>query len=548
MPKIKKIAVWSGFVVVVLAIMPLVIGNLLQMNYKPLISILDDKDNITVKVEEYKKGWFTSEATIVINIKNIKSAFKAKKYFLDYQTLPNKFVIKQKIKHGPIFYSSSVGLPYFIGLAAIENKTDNKIINKLIIKDIDYISFRYNVHKYLNVNSLNIIFPGRDIKIKSFNNVISVWYNSSNNIFDSKIKMKGITLTNNYDKLVIPRIDVSIANSKKLWIGENSITIPRVLLFYDEKEIGQAQGLIFEGATKENENFLNGVRKFYIRKLNYNDYHFGPISLKLSFDKLNKLATENLVASYNQIIEEGELYKSQLKYKMLIMLPQIINNGSKISIDYLYIDTPDGGVRNSTEVIWKIPKESIPDDLSELLLLANAHADLSISKNVTYKLMDLLSKSLLLNGSTRSLKSAYKKATNKINFYSMLNETFINSLVAKGDLTKQDALNLLELQKNYASLNYYGTAIKLMLFNNSISKATSHKLVYSYMQVIKPYEDFNKAVSRLQERLYNEYDYKLNKWLDEGYIKVNGDNYSTTITQDDSKLYVNGSVVSVYSI
>src|SRR5690242_3778599 len=99
---------------------PWATGIYFERNYDAILTFYS-AHGINVKKISYTSGWFSSDATIQLEINNPQYIKALQLMGIDPNEAPKQYVIDQHIQHGPILYHYVDGLPSVFGLAAINN-------------------------------------------------------------------------------------------------------------------------------------------------------------------------------------------------------------------------------------------------------------------------------------------------------------------------------------------------------------------------------------------------------------------------------------------
>ncbi len=532
-----RIAIILSVLGMIILISPLIIGFYLQRNYQSILNAYTVFSQQDVAIDHFYRGWFHSVAKIRVHI--------GYPTMLEYINLPEQdksLMIEQRIQHGPFFYHDLKELPYFIGLASMQNNLHPTVnLTKVmhVIKDIDYLSFRGSYHKYFKLASINLIYPKTDIKINIDNMEGKAWISTKQQNVKGNMLLQGIAFHNADDTMLIPSARVQFDNGTSLWLGNNSLTIPSVSLIENGNTTINVRDLAYQGYSEVANDMMNGANDLFIHKINIGDYEAGPFHLKLSVNKLNATAVNNMIESYHLIMRRGELYQSQLTKKMIMMFPDVLNKGTHISLNNFDLKTQDGQLHINGEMVWNMDKASIPDQIGDILSAADAKVYLKIAKPLMNRWLDVASSWSWFNQVNPELDQFYRFAQFEMVFTTQLNTFGVLDLVAQGKVQDNDARLLLWLQKMNTTQQDYAAAVKELLWNKIISQETSYTLLYLYAEGRAPLDSIRFLLERNQQKVMQNMSLQLQKWIKSGYIQEQQNDYMVSFVRQKNQTKFN---------
>ncbi len=152
----KKWLITLSVIIIVLAIIvlgaPFIIGKLAADRYQYFIGQIAQTKYLNVKMVDYKRSWFSSEAIIQITVnpqlRVLPSQSPSKPVILN---------ITQTIMHGPILYAPINGHKQFmLGLAYIHSNIKQRQIR---LEAVTHIKFDNSVNYSGNAPFVTITFP-----------------------------------------------------------------------------------------------------------------------------------------------------------------------------------------------------------------------------------------------------------------------------------------------------------------------------------------------------------------------------------------------------
>jgi hypothetical protein len=265
------------------------------------------------------------------------------------------------------------------------------------------------------------------------------------------------------------------------------------------------------------------------------------MGFEITGKKINAEAVKNLFQSYLDISERGELYQSQLKQKMWMIIPTIVIQDTEIQLNHLNITTPNGKFSLQGKIQW--PDPYVPEDISELLQSMNANADLQISKKILDQWLIYAAHMPYFNQPTEELENAYWDTRNEMFRNMRLNAFLISSMTDEGLIADADALDLLQLQKEYATLESYQNFLQKLYLNKNILRETNYRLFVQYLAIERSLQILMDITKTQKQDTLQGMKLQWKDWVKGGYIKDVGEGYTISIVQKDGKLVVSGKEV-----
>jgi uncharacterized protein YdgA (DUF945 family) len=518
----------------ILFIGPWVTGIYLERLY-PSIFKAYDAHGFHVEVKSYERGWFTSHATIVLEVKEPDYA-----KILTAWHVPTTFTIKENIQHGPIFYRPLNGFSSIFGFATIHHLFPNDLVELN-----DYVSFRGEDYNKLIIHHMNIRYPGTPIHIQMNRMESHLWISSNQSRIEGKLSFHGIKLFDNIATIAMPEVMLTFNQHDPHYyylLGQNTLLIPEVLWSEVDGKSLTITDLRLSGFTESSSGTFEGNRKLEFKKIVLGDHVIGPLHFELTAKKLNAKAILDIFQAYRTIQERGELYQSQLKQNIMTLLPNIVNVGTLIQVNELNVETPEGKLVLEGKLNWL--KDTMPEDVYELLQTADANMDLSISKKLLEQWIASASTMPFFNQANQELRNAYIDAREEMDDAMRLNAFLITDMTNNRLLLEEDALGLLLLQKNTVTLDEYRNQLTKLFLNRSISRETDYRLFLQYLEVQRPLLVLLQTVQKQKEETLQGMRAQWNDWIKQGYIKENKDDYIITMKQADGSLKVNNKAVN----
>ena len=374
-----------------------------------------------------------------------------------------------------------------------------------------------------------------------------IWFFPGSERMNGSFNFKEVSISDDQVKILIPQVQLDFdqyQDIKNIWLGKNTLIIHQLIWNEENKTILKMEDINFNGYLEKKSGQLDGMRVLQIGQIYVDNNLIGPIYMQLSVNKLNLDAIVSMIQAYQEITQRGELYQSQLSQKLKMMVPNIINEGSQLKLDSLNIKTPEGVLQVSGEMAWNIEKAALPENISELMQSANAELHFRISKPLIEKWIQFVSTSTFFNQINPELQKADRKIRKDISIAMRQNANAILQMTREGAISEKDTLFLLLLQKKMVSLEEYNAATRQLLLEKSITLETSHMLIYWYSQVENSITILSNMAKESKKTIQSLMHAQITHMIDEGYIKLENNEYVMSLSQDEKGVKVNEKLVS----
>lgn len=555
---IKGVRIAAFFVVIILMIgmlSPFFIGLYIQKNYHSILTFSNSLSDFRVVSLSYKRGWFSSDALVTIEINN-DDYFDVLNYIgIQKQDILRRYTIEQHIQHGPWLYQNNLDIPFWFGFATIKNKfrvtPDLKkwfdrlgIDTHLIQNNDEYISLMGHYFYHFKISSIHILFP----EMNSFMNIggfeSHVWFDPANYNARGHFAIQSVEVNSQGDSISFPYFKYTFhiyPGIDDLWLGASSFTMSQLVASEKEGLKAILSNVHYYSDADMRDGKFNSSRKIDVEKIQFYNQMIGPFHFQARINKINAEALVNLFASYNSIIKRGELYPGQLESKMLTLLPALVTSGSSIQLDKLDINTPSGKLYISGTLQWDMNDASIPDELSDLVKAANINIHLRASKLLVNDFIKLYITSPLMNDEAFGLDEKEANDLNEnINYNIHNNSILIESLVDAGQLRDIDAEALLKLQDDLVPIQDYAEQIRQILWNKYLTRQSSYLLFWGYLGIENAILAIEEKIQENQKNAELDIHDELNALIKEGYLIQNKNEYIMSIQQKNGEMKFNG--------
>lgn len=348
------IAITSVVILVLLLFLglPFAMGLLLQNEYPEIIAKVSKTPNLSIKMVQYQRGWFSSEAKIEATVKS--------KWLSIYEKPETKgqgvaLVSNVHIQHGPLVFVKPNGKSGRLVLARALLVSQNETPG---LAGHTWTLWTWN-------NRLRSVFYANDIQLGDGDEAIHlkglrgrVTMSQDIEKISARINMDSVNLsekpvgqekTTDVVELNNLRFVARLHKQGLFWYGERKATADSISVKSDTHPPLQMAGVVGVFRQIQQDEKSNIQLDYSVKNLVANKVNLSNLELVLSMKDLNTQAYSNLIDRLMQIEEESQIHP--FSYSALWdPLMKLVGKGLNINIEKLSFNTTDGPVSLSANV------------------------------------------------------------------------------------------------------------------------------------------------------------------------------------------------------
>lgn len=518
-------------------------------------------NNSNVEIITYDRRWFDSDAKVRIKLNNSSYRKALDMLGVSTQDIPDNLdlIANLHITHGPIFYIPSLTLPCRFGIALVDRQLSvppeqkdvfaalgmNESLTKV---DRTCIDFQGNFLDHIELTNFYLHIPSNNSHV-SFGSVNAyLWHSPFTDKVKGRFVIVDLNITGKTVSLTLPNTALQFDLKKDangLWIGSHDLSLTQIVLRDANNESISINGIKTDGNAEESGNLLNADKHVSVQELQVDHDSFGPIYLEVSAHQINAEAISNLFSAYQDISQNGELYQSQLKQKILSILPRAISSGSSIQLNKLDLTTPEGQLHLDAKASWTGDKAAIPNNVPDLIQAANLQAGLRIAVPLAQQVIGMLSKIVYLDQITDAQRSELIAMNQDVQLQTQQNVFALAPIVDANMISKTDAEKLLQIMKNHLSKEDYYNQVKSFLYARKITLGMAYMLDMEYMLLYDVIDSSEKRLQELRDNASKDLKNQMQSMINQGYITLEGNDYIVNIVRENSVMKVNGREVNL---
>ncbi len=335
-------------------VLPFAMGFAIQHKYTKILDALSASGEIKLKIMEYHRGWFHSDAKVQLTVTD-PGFIKMNNWLTgEEKGAPLQFIITEQITHGPfLFLTDSTGKKrILLGEAfiksqireanllansdtlvkltgALENTTDiPNIAYKNPLKGVGYILKGLNFRAQISSNLDKVVGEGSVAEV----NITNPEYQQHT---------QGLSVRYNLKK-----------DGDNLYLGERETRINSTTWKdADDKQRIVMNGLTVKSTSAEQNSKANYLIDIALNNISFDHTQYGPNYLTLAIKNVDVpflLALQSELQSQENT--EGYSASDLIKYNELIVM--LLNKGMDIELQKLDIATPWGRAAAKAHAIF----------------------------------------------------------------------------------------------------------------------------------------------------------------------------------------------------
>jgi uncharacterized protein YdgA (DUF945 family) len=349
-----------GIVVLLVALVLLVpfgMGYWVKDYYPKLLKVAETESNAQIKLVSYKRGWFSSQAVVSVNVNNPNGwAIGAQPTAAPINTNKNlTFVVQQEIKHGPLMWINN---KLAVGRAYIHTQLVKPAIpvsHNTIIRLNGVRDTRIQIPSLVFQNPQGqaiIVLNGLDFNAKAASDQKAITGGFTVNDFVIK-NPEG----SHHAQFIKYAFQIN-KNVEGLWLGTHSVQMPKLVL---TSAAGSPQTIVSGSDIQlnviENNNRLTYDANYTINNVTVGDKSYGPNKIVVSVKDIDADALGQIKQQLQSLAHVSNPSPSQV-FSFYPLVMNLLNKGMAIKIQKLDLNTAWGKVFLQADI--KLPQQSKP--------------------------------------------------------------------------------------------------------------------------------------------------------------------------------------------
>lgn len=432
----KTILILLLIILVVIVGGPYVMGFVVEKTYKQLLAQAPTNTRMHIKLINYQRGWFNSQATLAVTLKLPPILHNEKVQSLAPTDIA--FTVQENIEHGPILYgvnkngkqSIQFGQAYMVATAEDTNinayahtfiEFNGRILNQIDLQQLNYHDEQQKVIYSLQNLKSNVMIADGFQQLTGYIKIGAIDFVSP----DIQQQIRGLGLQYKLHKSV-----------QGFYLGDTNAIIQSQTGMLLNKIQFKLSGMELQSNSQLLNDKINYFMDMNAKEVAVNGDSYGPFELKLDMQNLDVAALADLRKQLQVLNDEtGMLNKAELR-RYLSGVMKLVAKGVDVNVQKLNLTIPEGQIRAAAHLIVNPISGQINNIL---MLLANLNLDASLKMPKT--LVQQLTADVIANErkqtAENSTSSASQSAQSTVSAEELANQQ-INDWLKQGVLEAAD--------------------------------------------------------------------------------------------------------------
>lgn len=362
---------------------------------KKNIVMLNQSGEMSLALEHYQRGWFTSHADLKWTLKIPQTqSDQTMRRTVFTSTKTYTFEIPVDIYHGPIMWVNSkllLGLGYARTNIRLPKEYEQNLADKYDFQ-AKRLEYRMSIFiNYLNKSTIHIVIPQNSLRAKKGNNFVewlglgmNIVMSGDNQNMQGEFSLKGITWQDeNIKGLLGPvKADYDMHQAlKNLYAGTAQLNFSSLVLFKQNAVIFRMSDAQIKSESEVRNGLFNSSLSAKLSQLVIGNKTYTNNNLEVSFKNLdaNILAAMNRKLGEIQHSNSSNDDKQRILWTLIPDLPALLSKGAQMTIEDCTINSPNGSIK--VDVNLNLPKDTLTNPL-QLLQKIEGESHIRVSQTV----------------------------------------------------------------------------------------------------------------------------------------------------------------------
>ncbi len=336
-------------------------GALTENTIKKNIIVINQSNGLFADLQDYKRGWFKSDANIKWRLHVPERVVKDSKgqpqtvAATDY-----KMDMPIKIYHGPFIFANKQ-LRFGMGYASSNVELPKELVEQfdtMFAKDSIKPQLDLSIFvNYFNRSKLGLGLPHFKLIAKDGTGTFDwVGMNSTTSIsskmdkVDGDIVIDGMNFNKDDTKVTLGKVSTNYNLHETLgglFLGDASLDVPSFVVSVKDQKMFELNDFSMSSSSDVDDHLFSSHLNVELDSMIANGQNYGPAELELAIRKIDAdvLAAINQQASAMQNATDTQ--KQQALLMMLPELPKLFNKGAEFEISKLTVKIPQGTIEGN---------------------------------------------------------------------------------------------------------------------------------------------------------------------------------------------------------
>ena len=372
-------------------------GVLTEKTIKKDIAIINQSNQLFAQIEQYKRDWFSSDATVKwrLHIPERIVTEDGKSQTVPAQDYQMEMPIK--IYHGPFIFANNhvkFGMGYAEVVFPLPDKY-NQQFDEMFLKDSTKPKLDLSIFvNYMNKSTLDLSIPSFKLTSKDGKGHFdwmgmnsSTKISSNLNTVEGDIVIDGMKMSKEDINATLGKVSTDFDLHKTdagLYLGNANFSLPSFNVMDKDKKIFDISDFTVSSDSDIEKHLFTTHFNVTVKSLTTNGQNFGPGDLEISLRNLDAdvLADMNKQATAMQNGSDTERQKAMMA--LLPELPKLFSKGAEFEISKFSLKIPEGITEGN--LLVSLPKGDNSNPF-EMIQKIQGNAKLKMPKAVVKQLV-----------------------------------------------------------------------------------------------------------------------------------------------------------------
>lgn len=373
-------------------------GVLTERTIKKDIEVVNQSNGLSAVIENYNRGWFSSDANIKWRLhlpERIVKDAEGKSQTLAAQDYNTQTPIQ--IHHGPFIHTGKklrFGMGYAQTSIPLPDQYNQKF-DTLFTQDSMKPQLDLNIFvNYLNQSTLELALPSFKLTAKEgngqfewkgMNTLTSI--SSNLNKIDGKIRIDGADVSKDDTKINLGEVTSEYNLHKTasgLYLGDANLSLPSFTIMNKAQSLFAMKDFSLNSSSDISNSLFSTHLEVQLNSVVANTLTYGPAQLEVALRNLDADVLAKLNDQAQAMHNGTDVERQQAMLSMLPELPKLFSQGAEFEISKLNVKLPQGVVDGN--LLVSLPKGNNSNPF-ELIQKIQGNAKLSLPIAVVKQLV-----------------------------------------------------------------------------------------------------------------------------------------------------------------
>jgi uncharacterized protein YdgA (DUF945 family) len=348
-------------------------GVITERTLKKNLAIVNQSNGLVVRVTQYERHWFTSNAILDWNLhipaRNVKdangqiTAIPAKDY---------EIRMPLSISHGPVIFADST-VKFGLGYAKTDLDLPKEYTEELDkqytadsvkprINTSIFVNYLNNCRLLVNVPPFKLVTKQGNSEFEWLGMLSDISISSKMSHVDGSVTVDGVNLTKEDMKAALGKTtsDYDLHRTEMgLFLGDANLSFPSFLITKKDQKIFEIEQFDVHSNSDVSQGLFSSDFKSMLDKVYANGKVYGPGVVELSIKNLDAQILAKINEQITNIQQGSDNQRQQTLLNLIPELPKLVSKGAELVIPKLSMVMPEGPINGNLSIVF--PHENIPN-------------------------------------------------------------------------------------------------------------------------------------------------------------------------------------------